>query len=346
MHKTENIIKIGAILPLTGRLAVIGQGEQKGILLGLDILKEEFGEKSIQLFFEDFASETKNAVTAANKLIKTHKVDAIITSTTAGAEAVSPVIDANKVIHFVISPDADILSRSEYNFRIYYNFIAEAKIVQDFLLKSKTKDLSILAVTYSSIQKEIEEFIEPFAEKQNIKILSKDFFDITVKDFKTLIAKAKGQAPTIIFLAPQVNQVELLANQMLEANFGPTDSRKIICSFTFNWRPYSYIQTLEGFYILSPKFQVDGNKNIYAQKFSEKYNQEPSFDMMYAFDNIIILANILKKQPKDLTEFKNYFDSYGDYTGASGKINFVGNRDTAVEIVLTKIEGGKQVLVQ
>jgi len=105
---------------------VIGEGERKGLALALEELKRNNPKVSITLIIEDFKSETKNAVTAANKLINIDKVHSIITSTTAAAEAVSPITDKNKVIHFVISPDVEILNQSIYNYRIYYNFRTEA----------------------------------------------------------------------------------------------------------------------------------------------------------------------------------------------------------------------------
>jgi branched-chain amino acid transport system substrate-binding protein len=120
------------ILPLTGNYAVIGEGEKKGIDMAVETLKQKFPGKKIEIIYEDYASETKNAVTAANKLISVDKVDAIITSTTAASEAVSPVVERAQKINFVISPDIEVVSKSQYNFRIYYNFNTEAEVVNAF----------------------------------------------------------------------------------------------------------------------------------------------------------------------------------------------------------------------
>lgn len=342
----EESIKIGAILPLTGRLSVIGEGEKKGLMLALDSLKTKYPAKKIELIFEDFASETKNAVTAANKLISINNVDAIITSTTAACEAVSPIVEEKNVIHFVISPDLDILKKSKTNFRVYYNFLTEAKVVNKFISQHSPKSISFLAVRYSSIQKEIEEVIEPFVTKSKINILSKDYFDITEKKFHTLIAKVKGLNPDLLFLAPQVNQVELLSNQLIENKFLPSDNNKFIASFTYVWRPRTYIETLNDFYILSPKFQVSDSANVYSDAFYKRYNEIPNFDMMYAYDNLNILVELLIQTNEDIGKFEKAFNSFGEYVGASGRIKFVGNNDTDVEVVLTQVKSGKQIEIE
>jgi len=343
--KNDDTIKIGAILPLTGRLSVIGEGEKYGLQMAIDSLKIKFPERKFELIIEDFASDTKNAVTIANKLIDIDKVFAIITSTTAAAEAVTPIIDKKKIIHFVISPDIEILDKSIYNFRIYYNFKTEAKVFNDYVDKNNIKSIAFLAVRYSSIEKEIEENIVPVLAAQT-SIVSKEYFDISENDFKNYLIKINNKNPELIFLAPQVNQVELLANTIKELKLLPSNERNYVCSFTFNWRSVEFINSLEGFYIISPLFQIVEPSNPYFKNFKNKFNIIPNFDMMFAYDNLMILGNILSNSTTKYDIFKKSFNDLGEYYGASGKINFVGNNDTDVEIILTKIVNKKQTRVE
>jgi len=338
-------IKIGAILPLTGDLSAIGEGERRGLLMAVDSVKARHPDREFELIIEDFASETQNAVSAANKLLNVNNVDAIITSTTAASEAVSPVVDPEEVPHFVISPDLDIVDKADNNYRVYYNFRAEAKKVNEFIESSSPDKISYLAAEYSSIQKEIENIIEPFADDRGIETASKDFFPVSNKNFRTPITRAKSANPDLVFLAPQVPQVELLTDQIYQNDFGPTENRKFVASFTFNWRPRSYLTTLEDFYISSPRYQVMDTTNTYAENFSQRFEGDPNFDTMYAYDNLIILSNLMVDSGGEMDNFDKLFNNNDDYVGASGRIKFVGGRDTNVEIILTRIEDGKQVPV-
>ncbi len=348
-QNNKEVIKIGAILPLTGKLSIIGSGEKKGLLMALDSVKTKYPNKKIELIIEDFHSETKDAVSAANKLISIDRVRAIITSTTSASEAVTPITEKNNIIQFVISPDINILSKSKLNFRVYYNFRTEGNVVNDFIVKKSLKNhmgVAFLAVKYSSIQKEIEQIIIPCMNRHNIEIKSKDFFDIGEKRFNNYIVKVKNLRPSFLFLAPQVNQVELLSNQLYENRVHPSNSLTIICSFTYNWRPSKYIRTLNGYYIASPRYLIEDIKqNKYSIAFYNKFQTIPTFDMLYAYDNLMILAKTLITS-KSVEDFVNNFNNNKTYYGASGKIKFIGNNDTDVEIVLTKIENNKQVLYE
>jgi branched-chain amino acid transport system substrate-binding protein len=345
-EKKKETIKIGAILPLTGNLSAIGTGEKKGIELAYDSIKKLYPDKEIVVIFEDFKSDTKLAVSAANKLISTDKVQAIITSTTAASEAVSPIVERNKIIHFVIAPDAEILKRSQFNYRIYYNYLTEAKIVNEFINIQKKEhteynSISFLAVSYSSIQKEIDEIIEPHIKNMNFKTLSKDYFDINTNDFKLYLSKIKSLNPNYIFLAPQVHQVIGLSDQLRDYNIQSTNNI-IICGFTYNWVDRVFINTLENFFIVSPKCQIINQGNLFQKMFISKYGHEANFDMLYAYDNFYILADLLVKI-NDISTFEEKFNTHVPVNGASGIIHFIGNRDTDPEIILTHIVNGIQV---
>lgn len=339
--QTEKI-KIGVILPLTGKYAVIGEGEKKGIEMAIDSLKKKFPNTKIEVVFEDFASETKNAITAANKLISVEKVDAIITSTTAASEAVSPIVEKAQKINFVISPDIEIVSKSQYNFRIYYNFNTESEVVNKFVKEAKPTSVSFLASKYSSLQKLVDDKLEPDFKKDGIRILSKEYVEVADKDFKTSILKIKSDNPSMLFLAPMTNQVDLYTNQLKDYGVTPSNDRILIGSFTFNWKPANFISTLEGYYIVTPMFQTYDNNNVFVKAFNEKYNSKPSFDIAYAYDNILILSELLISSNKDFNKFKETFNKLGSRQGASGKINFVGNNETNAEIIVTKIVNGVQ----
>ena len=116
----------------------------------------------------------------------------------------------------------------------------------------------------------------------------------------------------------------------------------MIGSFTFNWKPADFISTLEGYYIVTPVFQTYDNSNTFVKAFNDKYNVKPSFDIAYAYDNTLILSELLISN-KEFNSFKEAFNKLGTRQGASGKINFIGNNETNTEIIVTKVVNGKQI---
>ena len=340
---TQKGVKIGVILPLTGSYAVIGEGEKKGIDLAVENLKTRFPDEKIEVVYEDFASDTKKAATAANKLIAIDKVDAIITSTTAACEAVSPIVEQSQKINFVISPDIEIVRRSKYNFRVYYNLKTEADVVNQFVAKAKPRTASFLTSRYSSLQKLVDDRLEPDFKRNGINVLSKEYVEVTEKDFKNSVLKLKSENPDLLFLAPMTNQVDLFTNQLNDYGVKPSSTRTLIGSFTFNWKPAEFISTLEGYYIATPIFQTYDESNAFTKQFTEKYASKPSFDVAYAYDNALILTELLVASGKKIDSFTEAFNKLGERNGASGKIRFSGANDTDPEIAIMKVVNGKLV---
>ena len=111
-EKTKEAIKIGAIAPLSGSVAFMGEGLRDAILMAKDDLGKT--KHKYEIIFEDGQLNPKDFATAANKLINIDKVNAIIDITAAG-NAVSPIAEQNKVIHFGIANDQNI-AKGDYNF--------------------------------------------------------------------------------------------------------------------------------------------------------------------------------------------------------------------------------------
>lgn len=71
---TGDALKIGAILPLTGDLAYVGQEMQRGMGLAL----QEADNPNIKIIYEDdLTFDIKSSVNAANKLVNLDKVDVV-----------------------------------------------------------------------------------------------------------------------------------------------------------------------------------------------------------------------------------------------------------------------------
>ena len=342
-QEDKELFKIGVVIPETGKYAVIGEGERKGLELAFERLQSEYKEYSLKLIFEDFKSESKSVPGAIQKLIGVHNVDAIITSTTAASEIASSIVDKKGIPHFVISPDLDIVSRFKNNFRIYYNFRSEANKIKDFLIKNNCKSIGIIASQYSSIQSLVDSELIPFLKEENIEIAVKEIVPTDERDFRNQFLKIKSSKPDVIFLAPMTNQVELFVNQLREANINPNET-KILGSFTFNWKPKTYISSLENYNIIAPVFNPENSD--FAVKFVKKYEIEPSFDMAYAYDNLIILFETLKKAKETNTDFKTSFNSLDTINGASGIIKFIGNNDTDASVNIFKVKNKKLVKIE
>jgi len=72
-------VVVGAVTPLTGKLAVYGEGFQQAMLLALDEVNASGGinGKPMKILFEDNTFTSKGSVSAIRKLITIHKFPVI-----------------------------------------------------------------------------------------------------------------------------------------------------------------------------------------------------------------------------------------------------------------------------
>ena len=77
----KEVIKIGAILPLTGVESRVGELSKNGLIMAEQEINARGGiqGKDIKVIIEDFQSETKKAVTSYNYLKSVHKIPVILT---------------------------------------------------------------------------------------------------------------------------------------------------------------------------------------------------------------------------------------------------------------------------
>src|SRR5574341_1937659 len=92
-------VKVGVILPLTGAQGNYGEGITKGIELALREVS------NVEVIYEDEKSETKEAVTAFNKLTDVDGVKVIVGPVLSGSMlAVAPLAEQKKII--ILGPTA------------------------------------------------------------------------------------------------------------------------------------------------------------------------------------------------------------------------------------------------
>ena len=141
---TKPTIKIGAILPLSGDLAVWGNSEKQGLILAQENLPKDLKNK-YELVVEDSSNANKNIQHIAQKMISVDKVDAVITMFDPAANIVGPIATANKIIHFGQSWFPQYVT-DEYNYNVYADMREEARLIADYLAHKGIKKVYLFTV--------------------------------------------------------------------------------------------------------------------------------------------------------------------------------------------------------
>ncbi len=109
IHKKEttNTLKIGVILPITGKTASLGETSRNLMEMAKKDLQVQYPNSHVEIIVEDGAGDSKTSVTAAQKLIEVDKVQALYVMLTGPTLATLPLAQ-NKGIVFGHSTFTDV----------------------------------------------------------------------------------------------------------------------------------------------------------------------------------------------------------------------------------------------
>ncbi|MCX6715855.1 MAG: ABC transporter substrate-binding protein [Candidatus Taylorbacteria bacterium] len=206
---SSETIKIGAILPLTGVQAQVGEGLKNALSLGVQEYK---GDLKFELIFEDCALDPKTAVSVASKLINIDKVDVIVDAYAPIGNAVSPLTEKAKVPHLDIAFDPNI-AKGDYNFIHFTPPSSVSELFIKELIKRNINKVAVLRVNNQGIQSVFDEFKRQVAST-SIKIVGDEVFQPGERDFRSRIANLKQTRPQLYVLLSISPELEIAMEQL------------------------------------------------------------------------------------------------------------------------------------
>jgi branched-chain amino acid transport system substrate-binding protein len=344
--KEPETIKIGAILPLTGNLAFMGEFERNGMLLAADEINNSGGinGKRIEIVFGDSKGQPKEAVSIANKFINIDKIKIIITSMTSVSLAIAPLAHEKRVILAAFCMDPTIHQRSKYVIRLYESMGQEAEAILSYfanLQKEKIRGVAILYVRHPGAEQQFRDYFIPGFRKLNIKILFAEPYELSQTDFRTQILKIeKSGADHLIVIGYGFAEVTLL-KQLKE--YGIISKLRILGGWNFAISSARLLDLSEGIILGVPEYAYYKNEKAreFVKSYMIKYGVEPNFDEAFAYLNIMLLADAIKRAERYdpdsiLSKLLNLkIDSI------MGNIQITGDGELVVPMGLGVIKGGK-----
>jgi len=342
----KKVIKIGAILPLTGDAADIGQGQKNAIELAVASLEDLYPNIDIQVIFEDDRLRMNDAVTAVHKLISVDKVDAIIGPSWSGATlAVAPIAESSKVV--LISPSASspsITTSGDYIFRVFPADDELVKIVANFTLNDlKLTKAAILFDSTNDAFVQERNYIKSEFEKLGGEIVAEEAFKTKDKDFKTQLLKIKSSKAEVLFFSAYPTETGIFLKQAKE--MGLKIPRISLDTIVENPEVIDTAgEAAEGVIYLIPAKPDNKEYFNYITVYKEKYGKEPPALSAEAYDALILAVNAILKSDGTKEDIKNQLYKIGqNYMGASGEITFDENGDVHKQYTFKTIKNGKFV---
>ena len=306
---SEESIKVGVILPLSGSDAYFGEQLRKGLELA------DKKDDSVEMIIEDFGSDVSKAPTAVSKLININNIDILLTTWTEDTRSSIRWIEEKEIPTICLACGTiGITEESKFIFRIWPSDALEV----DALIKyaqSKEYNRAAILQTKSVWENSLTAYFESKWNKNQIIIESGQRSE---NDFKTQLTKIKQFNPEFIYLPVYEKKYPVVAKRIkelgIEAEIGTTswiNDPEILSECG---------KSCEGFIV--PQY-APPSKNFLLE-YEDEYGEKPGIGADVAYDSIKILQNLKGRTTKDiLSELLTL-----NYSGVSGKIemNETGDR--------------------
>jgi len=334
-QKKEELIKIGAILPLTGNLSYLGE-EERNVLLLLEDSISKINNFKIKFLIEDSKSNAKDGISAYKKL-NMQGVKYYITSLTIVAKSIGPLIDKNDQIQFVLSIDPYITKEYNNTFRIYYDIAQEMKLTAQYLSNKNAKNVASLYINTPESEIAINDILKKRLAKKGIKMIQKETYDFNSSSVKNQLLKLKSKNPDYITTIDFGYMYPIILKEAEEIQM----RRKILGGLGMMTAPKIDSKLLAGITFFCSTFVINPNDDYikFDNMYRKKFGKRTTFDGVYLFDATNILIDLIKGGESNKIINKSY-------NGISGKIKIDSTKSSIIDIAIAKyLEDGKMELI-
>jgi len=347
--KENQVIEIGAILPLTGTGSEIGQQHKMGLDLAVEEINNSGGmnNKSLIIKYEDDKNDQKLTVTAFNKLADIDKVPLIITVMSGPSMAIYPLSIQKEVVLFANCGHPEITSLSNWVFRNFPTSKHEAETMVKFAKnKLGLSNLAILYVNDAFGEAAMKTMRQKFQEYGGV-ISAVESFEKDGADFRSSITKILQANPQAVYVYGYGKSNGLIVKQLRESGY----SKYILGSYNFSVEPTISIakDALEGSFFTEPSFNpqsLDPKTVAFVSAFRRKFNMEPVWNAVLEYDAVNIIKKALEKNSTSGPVIKATLEQVGDYEGIAGKYTYSDHGEWVVDLKVETIKDGKIVNVE
>ena len=330
--KSKEKVKIGAVLPLTGKLAFLGDRVKNGMIMANDELKGA-GKTYIEIVFSDSKSAPKDAVSASNKLINIDRVDALVVLGTPMVNAVYPITEQNQIPLMAQTIHPQITTKGSKLIQYFGGTTKGWQTLGEFFNKNGKKNIVVFSIN-AIYGEDCFKILKQSVRSENITNIvhdfgTKDFTNIVLKHKKELIEAEVivliGYASDYMNIVKSINEAGI-ANKTYASTEAFLDPRIKASPF------------FQDSIAAIPKLLIQGFQTkeyiIFEKAFYKKFKSSITFEALYGYFDTMLLANY------DLETIANKLNNHTHDSKIGGMVKFV-NREAYVPVELGVIKNGE-----
>jgi len=359
----QDVIRIGAPLPITGPLSPEAKKLQNGMNLWVEVANKAGGIKvgakrmKVEIVYVDYQSNTPRAVQATERLITQDKVDFMFSPFGSGAaKAASSVSEKYQMPTIAATASSEQVYDQGYKylFGVYTPNQTLTEPLSD-LVKKQAAGVQRVAILARNdlFPLAIAQEMEKSAKKRGMTVSYFEKYAIGTLDHASALSQIKSQAPHWIFATGYINDLILIKKQMTDLGIqapvvtmvaGPAYKEYVaalgkgaenVTSAAW-WHPAVRYQGKDVF----------GSTENFNKMFRAKYGQEPDYGEASSAVSGVVLqlaieaAGTLDRQKvRDTLAAMNTMTFFGPIKfGPTGQV-------VSLDPPVFQVQNGKQVVV-
>jgi branched-chain amino acid transport system substrate-binding protein len=342
----DGAINIGAVLPLTGNSASIGEDQRRGIELAVDKINEDGGVlgKKLNVIVEDSAGTANSAIDAAKKLTTVDKVSAVMGEYSSGVTIpLGQYLQQAGVVHVNVgSSSPEVADIGDKSFSVIGLDTIASKFASDELMKRGYKKAAVLAPNNSYGEGVIKPFTEAFAAAGGT-VTETVLYTEGQTSYRAELERIANSKPDVVLYTAYGQDSSVINQQAFEGGMQKTPWFGIYLTMCTSDSAPNTVENQIGMDVNYVGPAGDAYQKAYKSKYSQDF---ASTFNGYTYDGTMLLAKAIDQAgstdpAKIAAELKKL--GHG-YAGVTGDITFdEKNQRSEQPYLVLKFTGGKVV---
>ena len=220
----QDVIKVGAPLPLTGPLAPEGLKQKRGYDLWAEAATAKGGIRAggktykIEIVYTDYASNTPRAVQAAERMITEDKVNFLFAPFGSGATKAASAISEKYAVP-MLAPTASSAEIFDQGYKYIFATLtgnSSVSVPIAKLVHEKNKDLKRVAILARNdlFPLAVAQEFEKAVKAEGMEVVASERYAIGAMDHSAAITQMRGARPDWFYASGYINDLILIRRQM------------------------------------------------------------------------------------------------------------------------------------
>ncbi len=331
-YAQDKLIKIGGLFPMSGPGSYFGVQDKQGIELALeDTNKTGINGYKLEIQYEDSACSPLPATQAGKRLLDQYKPQIVLGEECSDATlAIMPLMDAAKV-PFLNAGSSSIKVTDPGNpwtFRIMPNEVMQGVDIATNAYKRLNARSAVLLYENTNAGIGNAKVFGDTFKSLGGQVLADIGFGRDVNDFTAIATRIAGLGKVDVIPTYTLEGQGLRITQALaQAGVTKGGGGGAIQLGTI-WLPFGFEQKAGKAalgYVRIVQFDPTDKRELvqsFIRSFKAKYNQEPTHLNAHAYDQILLIADVVRRGGKDPQSIRDTLAATKDFHGVTGSVEF------------------------